>query len=213
MSDPVIAHAYLILIPLAILEGPLLAIACGVGAGLGYLNPLLAYGILILGDVIPDNMYYWIGRYGATLTWVRRTAARTHLIRRHFISLERLWRERPLTTLSAAKLSYGLTPPLVVSAGLSGVPYSRFASASLFIGAIYLGMLGAVGYVLSHAYGYINVSTGNAGFYVGIAGFACFCFLLSVMYHAHRHISRESREQGIAESYLISKEDIPKGAD
>jgi hypothetical protein len=50
MFHAVFLHAYLFLILLAILEGPMLAIACGVTAGLGILNPFIAYGILIGGQ-------------------------------------------------------------------------------------------------------------------------------------------------------------------
>jgi hypothetical protein len=42
MFHAVFSHAYLFLIPLAILEGRLLAIACGIAAGLGVLNPFIA---------------------------------------------------------------------------------------------------------------------------------------------------------------------------
>ena len=98
MLHAVFSHAYFFLIPLAILEGPLLAIVCGIAAGLGALNPFVAYGILIGGDLGPDLMYYSIGRWGATLPFVRRYASRIRAIRKTFLSLEQLWHTHPLAT-------------------------------------------------------------------------------------------------------------------
>ncbi len=79
MLHDVFSHAYFLLIPMAILEGPLLSIVCGVAAGLGALNPFIAYGILIGGDIGPDLMYYAIGRWGSTLPFARRYASRIEL--------------------------------------------------------------------------------------------------------------------------------------
>ncbi|HEY6618671.1 MAG TPA: hypothetical protein VIY68_03920 [Steroidobacteraceae bacterium] len=95
----------------------MLAVACGVVAGAGVLNPFIAYGIPIGGDLGPDLMYYSIGRWGATLPFVRRYASHIKAIRENFLSLERLWHTPPLATMVSAKLSYLVSPALIVSAG------------------------------------------------------------------------------------------------
>ena len=115
MLHVVFSHAYFVLIPLALLEGPLLSIVCGAAAGMGALNPFIAYGILVGGDLGPDLMYYAIGRWGATMPFVRRYASRIQAIRDNFLSLEQLWRTHPLATMASAKLSYLLSPALIVS--------------------------------------------------------------------------------------------------
>lgn len=188
MGGTLSLHGYLLLAALAILEGPLLAIACGVGAGLGFLDPFIAYGILVVGDFLPDLMYYWIGRYGATLAFVRRFASRTRLVREHFLPLEQLWRTRLISTLATAKLAYGFAPPLVVSAGLSGVPFGKFVRASLITGALYMGLLAAVGYGFARAYGYVDVATGKAPEVIGVTGFLCFCVLVGTVRYARRRL-------------------------
>ncbi|MGH7141351.1 MAG: DedA family protein [Minisyncoccia bacterium] len=188
MLNLVISHAYLFLIPLAILEGPLLSIVCGVAAGLGYLDPFVAYGILVGGDLLPDIGYYSIGRFGATLPWVKRVATRTRLIRETLLPLEDLWREHLQLTLASAKLAYGVSPPFIVSAGLSKVPFWRFIGASLIVSCVYLGALGAAGYGLALVYGVAVIKSGQAPEYLGIAGFASLLILGLIMYQARRHL-------------------------
>lgn len=210
MLELVLAHAYFFLIPLAILEGPFLAIACGVAAGLGYLNVFVAYGILIFGDLSPDLMYYWIGRYGATLPFVRRIASRTRLIRENFLPLEQLWRERPFTTLAHAKLAYGVAPVLIVSAGLSGVPFSRFVVSSLAVSTTYLGVLAGIGFGFARGFGYVSVLTADWPVYLGVAGVFFLSLLGYMMYRMRRHFDQG---EAIVQSNLIEFPVAPEPSD
>jgi membrane-associated protein len=203
MLHLVFSHAYLFLIPLAILEGPLLAIACGVAAGLGALNPFIAYGILIAGDLGPDLMYYTIGRWGATLPFVRRYASRIKAVRENFLSLEQLWHTHPLATMATAKLSYLVSPALIVSVGLSGMPLKRFVFCSLVVSTLYLGALAAIGYGFAKAYGYFHLSLASAGVYLAIPGVAILCGLACMMYRMHRRLRPREAAQ---HSHLIKKE-------
>jgi membrane protein DedA with SNARE-associated domain len=151
----IFSHVYLILMPLAVMEGPFLAIACGIAAGLGAINPFIAYGILIGGDLGPDLLYYGIGRWGATLPFVRGYASRIKAIRDNFLSLEQLLNSHPLATMASAKLSYLVSPGLIVSAGLSGMSLRRVVMCSLAVSTLYLGALAALGYGFASVYGYL----------------------------------------------------------
>jgi membrane protein DedA with SNARE-associated domain len=195
--DLLVSHAYYALFILAVLEGPLLAIACGVLVGVGFLNPFFAYGILVFGDLVPDVAYYWIGRYGATLPRVRRFATRTRLIRENFLSLETLWQQRLLQTLAAVKLAYGISPPFIVSAGLAAVPFRRFVLSSLAVSLVTLAVLMAIGFVSAKIYGFFDVTAGNAPLYISFVGLAFLAILLGIVIRARKtlrpyHKARES---------------------
>jgi membrane protein DedA with SNARE-associated domain len=199
MVHAVFAHAYFFLIPLAILEGPLLAIACGVAAGTGALNPFIAYGILIGGDLGPDLMYYSIGRWGATLPFVRRFASRIEAIRENFLSLEQLWHKHPLATMASAKLSYLVSPAFIVSVGLSGMRVRRFVFYSLVVSTLYLGALAGLGYSFGKAYGFFHLSLASAGIYLAIPGVTILCSLGYVTVLMRRRL----RPQAAQHSNLI----------
>ena len=55
---------YLFLFPLAVVEGPILAIIAGFLCMEGILNPFIVYPIIILGDIIGDSLVYALGRWG-----------------------------------------------------------------------------------------------------------------------------------------------------
>ncbi|HVW82568.1 MAG TPA: hypothetical protein VHC68_01315 [Candidatus Paceibacterota bacterium] len=190
MPHFILAQSYLLLAILALLEGPFVAIACGVGVGLGYFNPLAAYGILVAGSIIPDFFYYSIGRYARSIPAVERFALRTRLIREVYLPLKELWRESPLFMLALGKLAYGITPPITITSGLAEVPLPRFAYASFLAGTILYGALGCLGFLLARLYGFVDLKTGAAPYLVGAAGLGCFALLVFLMRAARRRLGR-----------------------
>src|SRR5579871_6233742 len=76
-----LAHAhpyliYVILLPLALFEGPVLALFAGFLSRFGYLEIFAAYGIMVAGDFFPDTAYYYIGRFAHSRGWIDRLAKR-----------------------------------------------------------------------------------------------------------------------------------------
>src|SRR5450755_4508342 len=57
-------YKYLLLFPLAIVEGPILAVIAGFLCVNGFLNPLLVLPIIVLGDITGDSICYSLGRWG-----------------------------------------------------------------------------------------------------------------------------------------------------
>jgi len=205
MFHIVLSHAYFVLIPLALLEGPLLSIVCGAAAGMGVINPLIAYGILIGGDFGPDLVYYAIGRWGATMPFVRRHASRIQMIRDNFPSLEELWRTHPLATMASSKLSYLFSPVLIISAGLSGMPLRRFAFCSLTVSTVHLGALAALGYSFAKMYGYFHLSLIWAAILLALPGLAILAGLAYVTILMRRRLG--SNDISAQESNLITRRD------
>lgn len=59
-----LTYKYFIIFPIAILEGPVLSILCGVLIARSILNPYSTYFLLLLGTIIGDTFYYCLGRFG-----------------------------------------------------------------------------------------------------------------------------------------------------
>ena len=60
-------YKYLFLLPLAIIEGPIVAIIVGFLTTLKVFDTYISYAILVVGDVIGDSSLYALGRWGTSL--------------------------------------------------------------------------------------------------------------------------------------------------
>jgi membrane protein DedA with SNARE-associated domain len=61
-----IAHGYVVMFLLMCIEGPLATTAAAFAASLGYFNPFFVILLSILGDLVPDTIYYYIGHFSRT---------------------------------------------------------------------------------------------------------------------------------------------------
>ena len=57
-------YKYLLLFPIVVFEGPIITVIAGFLSSLGYLNIFIAYGVVVVGDIAGDIMYYALGYYG-----------------------------------------------------------------------------------------------------------------------------------------------------
>lgn len=147
-----IHYRYVILFPLAAFEGPIVALIAGFLWRTGYIAALPAYGILILGDIIPDSIYFYIGRFGNRGKFVAKYASRFKAISANFEIIEKLWQNHPKKTMFFSKLAYGLSVPFLISAGLVNMPYRKFISYAIPITLFQYGVIMAFGYFLGHSF-------------------------------------------------------------
>ena len=138
-------YGYFILFPLAAFEGPIVSLVVGFLIYLGYFKFLPAYAILLLGDLIPDTIYYYIGRFGSKRKIMEKYGSRLNII-------EKLWLEHGKKTMFLSKLAYTLSVPFLISAGLVKMPYRKFISYAFPVTLFQYGVLMALGYFLGHLY-------------------------------------------------------------
>src|SRR3989339_621392 len=60
-------YKYVIVFPLGIFEGPIIAVLCGFLATQGLLSWYFAYLVLVFADAVGDWAYYALGRFGYPL--------------------------------------------------------------------------------------------------------------------------------------------------
>lgn len=151
----ILTYGYISLIPLAILEGPIVTIIGGFFVSLHLLNPFLVYVIIIIGDIIGDTFYYLLGRFG----------------RRHFLkwvgpklgvneeSLEKVrgyFHTKGHKTIMLAKLIQGIGVSGLVVAGSAKVPYLKYISMCFVVTAIQAFAFLLIGIFFGHAYATLN---------------------------------------------------------
>jgi membrane-associated protein len=66
MEDFLIAHGSALILPLSVIEGPIVTVIAGFLAARDYFAWYWAVCLLICGDVIGDALYYCLGRFAAT---------------------------------------------------------------------------------------------------------------------------------------------------
>lgn len=143
---------YVALFPLAALEGPVVALGVGFLISLGYLSPLPAYAVLILGDLIPDSFYYYLGRFGNRRQLVAKYGSRFSMVSRNFGVMKHLWERHGKKTMALSKLAYGLSTPFLISAGLINMPLKKFLSYAIPVTVVQYAGLMVIGYFLGHSY-------------------------------------------------------------
>ncbi|NQV88325.1 MAG: DedA family protein [Parcubacteria group bacterium] len=148
----ILKYKYLALFPLAAFEGPIIALVVGFFVYLGYLAFIPAYCVLILGDLVPDVIYYYIGRFGHKQKFIEKYGSRFDVISDNFELVEKLWQNHGWKTMFFSKLAYGLSTPFLISAGLVRMPFKRFISYTIPVTLFQYGIIMVLGYYLGSSY-------------------------------------------------------------
>ena len=148
----ILTYRYFIIFPIACVEGPFISLIVGFLIHLGYLEFIPSFLVLILGDLIPDSIYYYIGRKGNEKKIVEKYSSRLKGIAVSFSVLEKLWANHPKKTMFFSKLAYGLSIPFLISAGLVRMSFKKFIAYSIPASLFQYGLLTAVGYYLGKSY-------------------------------------------------------------
>lgn len=195
ISELILQYRYWILVPLAIFEGPIIAFLAGTFVALGYLNIFLTFFILFLGDNVPDVIYYLFGRYGERKRLIRRYATKIGIDEEHFDIIRRLWDKHPAKMMLFTKVAYGLSTPLLISAGIVGMPLRLFARYAVLLGVVQYGTLFVLGYYFSSSLRLVSdtvkvIQMAVAGFVVVVASYYFFA-----RYMRRRLLKEEAKEQ------------------
>ena len=153
-------YKYLVILPIAIVEGPIIAVISGFIVSLGLANGYIIYILLLLGDLIGDSLHYALGRYGREKRWLGRI--------RDFFGydddvenfLQKHFEMHKGKTFIVAKVSHGLGGAVQVAAGMARVNYRQFFWWN-FIGTLPKSLiLMLIGYYAGHSYIKINTYLG-----------------------------------------------------
>lgn len=117
-------YRYLILFPLAVLEGPITTVTAGLMSSLDLMNFYIVYVIIVAGDLVGDGLYYAVGRWGLRPLerWGRFIGIRPEKLEQ----VEKHFADHGGKTLIAAKLSHAVGGIVLVSAGIARIPFGKF---------------------------------------------------------------------------------------
>ncbi len=138
-----IKYKYQAIIPIAILEGPIITIICGFLVSIGVLDFGPAFAIVFFGDVISDFAYYLIGRGGRHVLryfkFVYNSEERLKHLENHFATA-------PWRTMILAKISYGLGTFFMIASGAAHMKPRKFFEYMLSLNLIRTAILFSFGF-------------------------------------------------------------------
>ncbi len=181
----IIEYRYLVILPIAIIEGPIITVIAAFLASQGYFNIFLVYLIVVIGDLVGDFFYYGIGRFGHTI-------ARTKLGRKlgikehHLDKITHHYNIHSGKTLLAGKWTQTLGVFVLAGAGVAKMPVGRFL---LYITMATLPkslLLVLIGYYVGYAFQKIDSIFQKIGF-IGIA----VVIIAIAVYFIHRYMKKK----------------------
>jgi membrane protein DedA with SNARE-associated domain len=145
-----ITYRYLIIFPLGVIEGPIIAVICGLLVTLGILDWYVAYPLLVFADALGDWAYYALGRFGRPLIkrwgrYIGATPERLEQAHKHF-------KLNHFKMVAASKLIHAGGFLGIITAGTLKIPFLRFALQCLVISILQTGVLFVVGIFFGSAY-------------------------------------------------------------
>ena len=117
----VIAHGYFFIFLVMCVEGPVATTAAGFAAALGYFNPWFILIISILGDLIPDSIYYFIG-YSSRFAFIEKIGVRFGLTQNRINGLESKFKKHFGKSMVVLKLT-----PVIPTFGFLLVGYLKLS--------------------------------------------------------------------------------------
>lgn len=162
-------YKYAVLIPIAILEGPIITVLGGFFAAQGYLNAPAVFVIVVIGDIVGDGIYYALGRFGGRKLidayghYINVTSVEVLRIEKHFARHAR-------KTLIIAKLTHALGIVALLAAGLARMPFGEFIVFNFLPTLPKSILLMGIGYFFGHAYATIDWYIDYGSMVFGVLG-------------------------------------------
>lgn len=146
MIELLLTYKYIILMPLAIIEGPIVAVICGFLVTLKVFNPFWIYIILVIGDIVGDAGIYYIGYSGKRfLKYFKITDEKMEKAKTYF-------HENHKKAILMSKLIHGIGFTGLIAAGASHVPYKRYFKTCALISVVQSAVMILIGVLFGHAY-------------------------------------------------------------
>lgn len=141
ITNLILQYRYWILIPLSLIEGPVVAFVAGTLASIGFFNMYFLAVFFFARDVGLDGVYYAIGHFGGKSAFAQRMLKKIGITDDHLEHVRVLWEQRPFITMFIGKLSYGIASAFIVVAGMVKMPLITFFKYGSIVAVLEYGTL------------------------------------------------------------------------
>jgi membrane protein DedA with SNARE-associated domain len=153
LTELILQYRYWLLIPLSLIEGPVVAFIAGTLAAVGYFSISFLAVLFFVRDVGLDGVYYAIGYFGGRTAFAERMLRKIGITDDHLANVRALWDRRPGWTMFIGKLSYGIASAFIVVAGMVKMPLAKFFLYGSAVAVLQYGALLFAGYFLGTSLG------------------------------------------------------------
>ncbi len=121
----VISHGYPIMFLVMCIEGPTVTAAATFALTLGFFNPFIIFALSIAGDVLPDALYYSIGRWKG-VGFVAKFGYKFGMTKKRIEKLEKMVNLHGGKTVAVLKYTPILSTPGLMMVGAVGMGWWRY---------------------------------------------------------------------------------------
>ena len=145
-----VAHGSALILPLAVIEGPIIAIITGFMSAQGYFHWYWALCLLVCADLIGDLTYYWIGRTGSApiIGLGRRLGLRNAVTPQLQYDLT----HNATRILLIGKWTHSIGCVVLIGSGVLRLPLARFILVNVLATMPKSALLFCFGYFASNYY-------------------------------------------------------------
>jgi len=165
-----------LILPLAVAEGPVVAVLTGFLSAQGYFSWYKASFLLLGGDLIGDLIYYWIGRFGAAP--LALLGQRWGVRRSVTPEVQRGLRENAAKMLVIGKWTHSVGFVVLIGSGMLRVNLPRFLLVNLLAALPKIAVLFGFGYFAGDHYGFFERHVVLTTLLLGAAGIAAIAAVL-----------------------------------
>jgi len=174
---------YWIILPLMIIEGPVVTILSAMLAAAGIFNVGVVFVLSIFGDVVGDVILYWAGNIGG-MKFVDNIGKYMGITRSLVLKMEKYFEHHGGKTIFAVKSTTGLCWATFVAAGIAKMNFGKFVKYSILGGIVWSGFLVAMGYFYGYMWQEIKKYIEWAGWL--IMGLAIITFVFITLYKKYK---------------------------
>lgn len=194
ITETLLQYRYWILIPLSLIEGPVVAFVAGTLAAVGYFNIYILAALFFVRDVGMDIGYYLTGYFGGRTAFAKRMLKKVGVTEDHLEEVRVLWERRPGWTMFVGKLSYGIAAAFIVVAGMVKMPFRLFIKYGILVAILQYGVLLLAGYFIGvSAGGSVAKIIENVGYVLAIATLIISAYYLLTRRARNKFLNKENQ--------------------
>lgn len=161
----IIAYKYILLVPIAFVEGHIISFIVGFLARLGYLNPFLGGALVASGNLLGDIALYFLGFYKGekvARSWGKYIGVTDASIEK----VRHIFHRHKSYILFISKISngFGLAMAVLFTAGFMKIPFKTYLLWNILGECVWTSCLVAFGFYFGHLYTTVE----TIGFRIGL---------------------------------------------